>query len=64
MQSCDRVAKCPKAQLTLCHHITPKDVRVTTLYTLWTTPSVTIARNSYAHACIHLLMPTVLKAEI
>ena len=29
---------------------TPVDGRVTTLYTPWTTPSVTIARNSSAHA--------------
>ena len=43
----------------LCHHVTPKDDRVTTLYTLWTTPSVTEARNSYEHACIPLHMPMV-----
>ena len=38
---------------------TPKDDRVTTLCTPWTTPSVTIARNSSAHAQNHLYMLTV-----
>ena len=33
----------------LCRHVTSKDDRVTIFYTLWTTPSVTIARNSSAH---------------
>ena len=40
-------------------HITPKDDQVTTLYTPWITPSVTIARNSSVHTHIHLYMLTV-----
>ena len=31
-------------QLTLCHSNTPKDDKVTILYTPWTAPSVTVAR--------------------
>ena len=45
--------------LTLCHRITPKDDLVTNLYTLWTTPSVTIVRNSSVHAHIHSHMLTM-----
>ena len=52
------VAKC-LAPLALSNHITPKDDRVTTLYTPWTTPSVTIARNSSTHAHIGLCIPMV-----
>ena len=36
--------------LTFCRRVTQKDDRVTTLYTPWTTPSDTVARNSFAHA--------------
>ena len=39
-----------------------KTTRVTTLYAPWTTPSVTVARNLYVHACIHLHMLTVLNS--
>ena len=49
--------------VTLCRHVTPKDDWVTTLYTLWTTPSVGVARNSYAHAHNHLRMLTVRQSE-
>ena len=44
--------------------VIPKDNRVTTLYTPWTTTSVTVIRNSQAKAQNHLCMLTVLKAEI
>ena len=37
--------------------------QITTLCTPWTTPSVTVVRNSYAHAQNHLRMPTVSKSE-
>ena len=33
-------------------------------YTSWTTPSVTIARNSSEHVHVRLRMPKVLKVEI
>ena len=59
MRSCDTAAKCPIPQLTLCRRITQKDNQVTTLYTPWTTPSVTVARNSYVQPRIHLCMLTV-----
>ena len=59
MQSCDTVAKHPIPQLTICRGIIPKDNRVTTLYTPWSKPSVTVDRNLYAHACNHLRMLTV-----
>ena len=49
--------------LALCCRVTLKDDRVTTLYTPWTTPSVTMARNSYAHAWNHLRMLTVPNSE-
>ena len=48
---------------TLCCLVTPKDDQITTLCTVWTTLSVTIARNSYAYAHFHLHMPTVPKSE-
>ena len=48
MRTCYTVVKHPCTAL--CHRITPKDVQSTTLYTPWTTPSVTIERNSSAHA--------------
>ena len=48
---------------TLCRRITPKDDRITTLCTAWTTPLVTIVRDSYAHVRNHLHMLTVLKSE-
>ena len=44
--------------LSLCCCITPKGDQVRTLYTLWTTASVTTAINSSVHARIHLCMPT------
>ena len=59
MQPCDTVVKCPIPQVTLYHCITPKDDRVTTLYTPWTIPPVTVATNSSAHASIHLCMLSV-----
>ena len=43
----------------LCHCITPKDDRVTTLCTPWTTPMVTVERNSYVHTQNHVRMLTV-----
>ena len=52
MLSSDTMSKCPICQLTLYCCVTPKDDQVTTLYTLWTTPSVTVARNSSEHAHI------------
>ena len=45
--------------LALCRHVTLKDNSVTTLCTPWTTPSVTVAKNLYAHTLIHLRMLTV-----
>ena len=51
--------------LTLCRHsVTLKDDRVTTLYTLWTTPSVTVARNLSVHAYFQLRMSLVPKSEV
>ena len=49
--------------LTLCLHVTLKDNKITMLYALWTTPSVTVARNFPAH--VHFLQPmsTVPKSE-
>ena len=63
---CDLVTQCQNVHLpplTLCFCFTPKETRVTTLNTLWTTPSVTIARNSSVHARIHLRMLTVPNSE-
>ena len=59
---------------TLCHNdthvppfamciITLKDNRIATLCTSWTTPLVTVVRNSYAHAQNCLRMLTVSKSE-
>ena len=52
------LVKCPcplttieDSYATLCHSITLIDDQVTILYTLWTTPSVTIARNLPVHDC-------------
>ena len=45
--------------LTLCHCITKNDGRLTILYTPWTTPLVTIARNLSAHAHFGLHMLTL-----
>ena len=45
--------------LSLCCRVTSKYDRVTTLYT----PSVTVARNSSAHASIHLRIPIVPNLE-
>ena len=46
--------------------IKPKDDRITSLCTLWTTPSVTLVRNSYVHARnrLHMLMVLQSEAEI
>ena len=49
--------------LTLCRLIILKDNRITTLCTSWTTPSVTIVTNSYAHAQTRLQMLTVPNSE-
>ena len=49
MQTCDTVVKCPTPPLTLCRRVTPKYNQVATLYTVWTTPSVTLAKNSSAY---------------
>ena len=49
MQSWDTVVKHPKPLLAVCRRVTPKNDQVTTLYTLWTTTSVTVARNSTVH---------------
>ena len=38
--------------------------QVTTLYILWSTPSVTRARNSSVHARIRLCMPTIQNSEV
>ena len=54
MRTCDTVVKHP---FITC--ITPKDNRVTTFYTLWPTPSLTIARNSSVHDHIHMRIPMV-----
>ena len=43
----EQVKNQPVPPLTLCHLVTPKDDRVTALYTLCTTLLVTVARNSY-----------------
>ena len=50
--------------LALCRRITPKDDRITTSYTPWTRPSVTIVRNLYVHALNYLRMLTVPKSEV
>ena len=50
MRTLDTVAKRPIPPLTLCCHVTLKHDRVTTLYTLWTTPSVTVVKLSSVHA--------------
>ena len=63
MRTCDTVAKCHLPPLTLCHRGTLKDDRVTTLYTLWTKPPVTIARNLSVHAHFLLSMLMVPKSE-
>ena len=47
----------------ICRRVTPKDNRVTTLDTLWTRPSDTVARNSSAHAHVRLHMLTVPNSE-
>ena len=47
----------------LCRCITPKDEQITTLHTPWNTPSVTRARNSSAHAHIHLRILTMRRSE-
>ena len=52
MRACDTVAKCPIPPLTLCRLDTQKHARVITLYTPWTKPSVTVAKNSFANAQI------------
>ena len=49
MQTCDTVVKCPTPPLTLCRRVMPKYNQVATLYTVWTTPSVTLAKNSSAY---------------
>ena len=47
---CELVTQWPNVQsLHSCRCITPKHDRVTTFYTLWTTPSVTISKNPFAH---------------
>ena len=48
----------------LCHSMTPKDDRVTTLYILWTAPLVTVTRNSSVHARNRLCMLTVPNSEV
>ena len=40
-----------------------EDDRITTLCTLWTTPLVTMVRNSYAHARNHLRVLAALNSE-
>ena len=45
-------------------HVAPRDDQVTNLYTPWTTPSVTVARNSSGHVCFSLRISTVSKSEI
>ena len=47
--------------LTVSRRITPKDDRITTLYTPWATPSVTVARNSSVYARNRVRMLTVPK---
>ena len=54
MQSCDRVTKCPFTSTHLLLLYCTKDDRDTTLYTLLTTPSVTVARKSSVHAYLPL----------
>ena len=48
---------------TLCHKAVAKDDPITILCTPWTTPSVTIVRNSYVYAQNYLRMPTVLNSD-
>ena len=48
---------------TLCCHITPKHDRVTTVYTPWTTPSVTVARNLSVRVHFSLCTPMVPRSE-
>ena len=63
---CDLVTKWRNVHvppLALCPLVTLKDDRVTTFYTPWTTPSVTIGRNSSPHARIRLRMPMVPNSE-
>ena len=50
--------------LTLSCRITLKDDRITTLCTPWTTPSITIVRNSYVYAQNRLHMPTAPNSEV
>ena len=50
--------------LALNHRVTPKDDRVTALYTQWPTAAVTVVRHSSAHARICLHMPMVPNSEI
>ena len=59
MRSCVTVTNHPIPPLILCHRVTPKDDKVTTVYTPWTTPSDTIAKNSCTHAHIRLCMRKV-----
>ena len=54
MQPCDTVDKCPFTSTHLMSSVTLKDNRVITLYTQWTTPSVSAARYSSTHTRIHL----------
>ena len=63
---CDLVTQCRNVHLpplTLCPRVTWKDDRVITLYTTWTTPSVTVAGNLHVHAHFRSCMPMVLKSE-
>ena len=50
MGTYDTVTKCPVPPFTLCRCITPRHAQVTTLYTPWTTPSVSISQNPSARA--------------
>ena len=51
-------------RLLLCHRVTLKDHRVTALFTWWTTPSVTTARNLYVQAPIGLCMSMVTNSDV
>ena len=58
------MVKRPIPKHILCRRITPKDDRMMTLCTPWSTPSVVVVRNSNRHAQNHLRMLMVSKSEV
>ena len=64
MRPCDKVGVTFNLPpFTLYRPVTPKDNGVSNMYTPWTTPSVTVERNSSAHAHICLRMLKVPNSE-